>query len=157
MKIYDIDILSRNDKQGKLYDFTQPTFKNLSVNSIYESTVEPHEEMRIDIICDRLMGSNEYVDFLLNFNDIENGLNIKSGDIIRYVDISTVDFFRVKPDDTTLTKSLLNINKQTRKDSNRQQYLEDNFSLPPTLLDTPIESVQVKGNQVIIGSNNNSI
>jgi hypothetical protein len=35
-------------------------------------------------------------------------------------------------------------------------YVEDNFSLPPTLLDAPVESVQIKGNTILIGVNENT-
>jgi len=157
MKIYDLDILEREKNQEDLYDLSQVTYREISGYPVYTYVVEPYEEMRIDLISQKCYSSTEYVDFLLNFNDIDNPLNIKSGDIINYVDSSFVESYRVIPDKPkALQKQLLNPNKQTRKDNSRKLYIEDNFSLPPTLLDVPVESVQVKGDTILIGVNENS-
>ena len=157
MKIFDLDILERDPNQDELYDLSQVTYKEVSGYPLYVHIVEPHEEMRIDLISQRCYSSTEYVDFLLSFNDIDNPLNIKEGDIINYIDTDYVDFYRVTPEKPkVLQKRLLNPNKQTRKDGNRQVYVEDNFSLPPTLLDVPVESVQIKGNTILIGVNENT-
>ena len=157
MKLFDIDILQKDPNQNDLYDFTQITFKMIDGLPIYTYVVEPFEEMRIDNISQKLYFSTEYVDFLLSFNDIDNPLNIKEGDIINYVDLNNVELFRVVPEKPkVLQKSLLNPNKQTRKDSNRQAYLEENLTLPPTLLEVPVESVQIQGNNILIGLNENS-
>ena len=157
MKLFDIDILQKDPNQNDLYDFTQITFKMIDGLPIYTYVVEPFEEMRIDNISQKLYFSTEYVDFLLSFNDIDNPLNIKEGDIINYVDLNNVELFRVVPEKPkVLQKSLLNPNKQTRKDSNRQAYLEENLTLPPTLLEVPVESVQIQRNNILIGLNENS-
>lgn len=157
MQIYDLDILQRDPNQSDLYDLMQITYRESSGYPLYQCIVETYEEMRIDLISLRCFNSTDYIDFLLHFNSIDNPLNIKAGDIINYIDISFVDNFKVvseKP--KTLQKKLLNPNKQTRKDTNRQNYIEENFSLPPTLLDTPIESVQIRGDSIIIGINENT-
>jgi hypothetical protein len=157
MKIFDLDILERDPNQDDLYDLSQVTYKKISGYPIYVHIVEKHEEMRIDLISLKCYSSTDYIDFLLNFNDIDNPLNIKEGDIINYIDANYVDFYRVIPDKPkVLKKRLLNLNKQTRKDSNRQMYVEENFSLPPTLLDVPVESVQIKDNTILIGVNENT-
>lgn len=157
MKVYDLNILEKDPNQDNLYDFTQVTFKSLSGPNIYSYLVDSFDEMRIDLICNKLYQSVDYIDFILNFNSIDNPLNIKEGDIIYYCDIDDIDLFRVTPDKPKVLKySLLNNNKQTRKDTNRQSYIEDNFALPPTLLETPTESVQIKGTDIIIGVNSDS-
>lgn len=157
MIIYDIDILEKDPQQEDLYDLTQPTYIQLGGFSVYYYIVEQTEEMRIDLVCNKLYNSTDYVDFLLSFNDIDNPLNIKSGDLILYVDELSIEEFRIVPEKPkVLQKLLLNANKQTKKDNNRQAYVEDNFSLPPTILETPIESVQVKGDQIVIGVTDNT-
>lgn len=157
MIIFDLNILERDPNQEDLYDLSQVTYKEISGYPLYAHVVESYEEMRIDLISEKCYQSTEYIDFLLSFNDIDNPLNIKEGDIINYIDSSYVDLFRVvsqKP--KVLRKQLLNPNKQTRKDTNRQAYIEEDFSLPPTLLETPVESVQIKGNTILIGVNENT-
>lgn len=157
MIIFDLNILDRDPNQEDLYDLSQVTYKEISGYPLYVHVVEPYEEMRIDLISEKCYSSTDYIDFLLSFNDIDNPLNIKQGDIINYVDSSYVDLFRVTPEKPkVLQKKLLNPNKQTRKDSNRQLYVEENFSLPPTLLEAPVESVQIKGDTILIGVNENT-
>lgn len=160
MKLYDIDILSKDPNQNDLYDLTLPTFDNLpngDIPDIFSYVVEKHEEMRIDLISLKTFGSVDYVDFLLDFNKIDLPLNIKSGDIIYYVDISQVDNFRIKPENKeTIQAKLLNPQKATRKDANRLRYVENNYSLPPTIQDTPVDSVQIFGDNIVLGINSDS-
>lgn len=157
MNFFDIDILDKDPNQSDLYDLSQITYQHLVGYPKYYYQVESYEEMRIDLICQKIYDRTDYVDFLLSFNDIDNPLNIKTGDYIWYVDESNIEYFRITPDKPKVTqKILLNANKQTRKDSNRQTYIEENFSLPPTLLDTPVESVQVRGDSILIGVTENS-
>ena len=46
---------------------------------------------------------------------------------------------------------LLNRNKATRKDDSRNKYIEQNYSLPPTILPTPTNAVNISGPDIIIG------
>lgn len=157
MEFFDIDILDRDPNQDSLYDLTQITYIRLAGFPFFYYYVEQHEEMRIDLVSQKLYGTTEYCDFLLSFNDIDNPLNIKSGDLIFYIDESNIDSFRVTPQKPNVAQKLLvNANKQTRRDTNRQSYIEENYSLPPTLLETPIESVQVRGDSILIGISENS-
>jgi hypothetical protein len=157
MKSFDLNILEKDPNQDGLYDFTQITYKSISGPNIYSYLVDTFDEMRIDIISNKLYRSTDYIDFLLSFNSIDNPLNIKEGDTIYYCDSEDVELFRVTPDKPKeLKSSLLNTNKQTKKDTNRQSYIEGDFALPPTLLETPTESVQVKGDNIVIGVNENT-
>lgn len=158
MNIYDLDnvkkVKQKLDKelgQQYFFDLTQSTFisrKDVSLNYWY---VQPDEEMRIDVLCYRIYGSTDYVDILLNINKIDNPLNIKSGDIIKYPGKNDINLFRVEETQKQTVQKLLNRNKAPRKDSNRKNYIEQNYSLPPTVLPTPTNAVSVSGNDIIIG------
>lgn len=157
MNFFDIDILERDPNQNDLYDLSQVTYQEITGFPVFYYIVESYEEMRMDLISNRLYQSTEYVDFLLRFNNIDNPLNIKEGDTIAYIDEPNIEEYRVRPEKSKVTqKALLNANKQTRKDSNRQSYVEEGYSLPPTLLETPVESVQVTNDSILIGISENT-
>jgi len=158
MNIYDLDnvrrVKQKLDKelgQSYFFDLTQSTFisrRDVALNYWY---VQPDEEMRIDILCYRIYGTTEFVDILLNVNRIDNPLNIKNGDIIKYPNKNDISLFRVEETQKQVVQRLLNRNKAPRKDSNRKNYIEQNYSLPPTVLSTPVEPVTISGKDIVIG------
>ena len=152
MDIYDIDQLTQNPDNNNLYDFTQKTFQ-MVINGInyYPYTVQKGEEMRIDLVCQSIYNSTDYVDIILDVNNISNPLNIKEGTNIIYPDPSNIDSLRYT-DTSTNTSVLANPSKSTRVDQNRQNYIEQNYSLPPTVLNTPVQQVAINGNQLVIGN-----
>jgi hypothetical protein len=87
MIAYDLDILVRDYTQDDLYNLFNKTYVEFTLPNTSEYIVQQDEEMRIDLICYRIYDSTEYVAFLLNFNGIENPLNVMPGDLIKYVDI----------------------------------------------------------------------
>jgi len=96
--------------------------------------------------------STDRIDFLLSFNDIDNPLNIMEKDEIFFVSYLAIDDFRLTETDVIETRSLLtNANKSTKIDQNRQKYIEDNYSLPPTFLPEPREQVRFEGDSLVIG------
>lgn len=151
MKIYDLDSLKNFIENTGLYDLTQVTYKHIVGYYTYIYVVEPHQEMRIDLVCNEIYGSVDYIDFLLNYNSIDNPLNIKIGDEIKYVDFESIDKFRVQTNDDSIKSTLLSVNKSTRKDKNREKYINDSIALTPTLQDVPYNSVNIQGSQIIIG------
>jgi len=152
MKLYDLDKLIRDTKQDNLYNFFDPTFKmNIGIN-LQSHVVAPEEEMRIDLVCNNIYNSTEQVDFLLDLNDIDNPLNIMSGDNILYASITAIPEYRIKTiDNNNARAKLLNANKSSRRDDNRKKYLDDNYVLPPTFVETPESPVKISNNQIIIG------
>jgi len=155
MEISNLNNLVRDIKQDDLYNLVVLTFDYTQLNSILlqQHIVSPEEEMRIDLICSNIYQNTNYIDQLLKLNYIDNPLNIMSGDIINYVDISFIDVFLPANNNIQETRNiLLNANKSSKKDTNRQQYLESNYSLPPTYLSEPGESVSIEGNQIVIGN-----
>lgn len=152
MDFYDLQNLIRDAKQNNLYNLFDPTFKMRTGVGLIKYVVSPEEEMRIDLISKATYGSVNYCDFLLDLNGIDNPLNIKSGDILIYTEYESLELYKVRiVDNTKAQATLLNANKSTKKDPNRQKYIENNYSLPPTFLDEPTAPVRVEQNQIIIG------
>jgi hypothetical protein len=73
-------------------------------------------------------------------------------DEIYFTSFLAIDEFRTKDTDITETRSqLTNAGKSTKIDKNREKYIEENFSLPPTILPTPREQVTIEGDNLVIG------
>ena len=160
MKIYEIESLVIDNYQNSdiarsgikigdsLYDFFQPTFQMLQNYTISHTKVLPENEMRIDLVTNGIYNTTEYIDFILGFNDIDNPLNIMSDDDIFYTDFQNIENFRVKTSQNVSVKNtLLNVNKVTKIDSNRQSFVEQNYSLSPTLNETPQPSIIIDKNK----------
>ena len=158
MNIFDLDnikiIEEKFDKelgQTKFWDLTETTYQSRNDISYSFYYVEDTDEMRIDLICNNIYGTTEFVDIILNFNEISNPLNIKSGDILKYPARDNIELLRYRKESKDLTKSLLNRNKSPRKDDSRKKYIGDDFSLPPTVLPSPTEAVVQEGDNAVIG------
>ena len=152
MELYDINKLTKDSNQENLYNFFDPTFKMTSGFRLNKYIVSREEEMRIDLVSQSIYGSIDQVDFLLNINDIDNPLNIMEGDQLIYPEFGAIDNYRVRVIDNANARSiLLNSNKSTKIDSNRKKYVDQDYSLPPTFLDSPEASAKIENNQIIIG------
>jgi hypothetical protein len=152
MKIYDIDILTRDEKQDNLYDLFIPTFRSRFDIPNRNHLVEEGEFMRMDTVCKKIYNSMDELDVLLSINDIDNPLNVMIGDTFLFPPISSVPDFRLK---TAVVeenvRKLTNPNKSTKKDNSRQKYLEQNYALPPTVVREPTPQVKIENNRLIIG------
>ncbi len=160
MKIYDIDNLKKN---GDTFDLTTRTFIHYSTNPNDPGTnnniefrkykVQRGEEMRIDLVCNSIYGNIDNIDILLNINNISNPLNIKAGTEIFYP-LADSDFFRFKEKvDKETTRILSDPNRSTKKDPDRQKYVDQNYSAPPTILTESMDQVTVSGNVLGVGNN----
>ena len=108
--------------------------------------------MRIDLISQNVYGSTDYCDFILDFNMIDNPLNIMANDMLVCPDIGAFEDFQISNSQVVSAQNqLLNINKSTQIDPTRQNYVQQNYSLPPSFKQVPSQPVQVVGNQVVIG------
>lgn len=152
MTLYDIEKLMRDPNQENLYNLFDPTFKMNTGFKLTKHIVSPEQEMRIDLISEELYGTVDQADFLLDINDIDLPLNIKAGDEIIYPEFTSISEYRINVVDNAEARSkLLNASKTTRLDDNRKRYIEENYSLPPTFLETPEAPVKIESNQIIIG------
>jgi hypothetical protein len=133
MNIYDINNIDK-DQSGN-YDLTQLTFEYLSPDNLSTYTVQRGEEMRIDLVCQNIYNNTDYIDIICNINNIDNPLNIRVGDKLFYPELDDIQQFRFseKKSDDSLNK-LSNPNKSYKKDPNRKNYIDNNRSLPPTIL-----------------------
>lgn len=159
MHVHDLESIRNNDKTFKstddvyeLYDMTKTTFiyrNDIKLNYYY---VQEEDEMRIDLICYKIYKSLDHMDVLLNINNIDNPLNIKCGDIIKYPireDIEKYKLYNKNINDGN--KNKLSFNKNKHKDENRENYIKNNYSIPPTVLENPLEPVVDNGDYLIIG------
>ena len=154
MEFYSLDNLKRDIAQNNLYNFFDSTFQYLTNVTLYKYPVLPHQEMRIDIVCNEIYGDTQYADFLLDLNNIDNPLNIMADDEILYVRQDQINFFKLDESTAkTLRNTYLNVNKVSAPDPSRSAYIENNYSLPPTFLDVPTSSVQIVNGQIVLGGN----
>lgn len=151
MEIWDLTSLARDRNQDDLYDLFDITFRNQGAFPLEEYIVEKDEEMRIDLISLKLYGNVNQVGFLLNLNEISNPLNIKERDIIRWCSLDSIDTLKESPTDKQLAPTISGVNKSTRKDPNREKFVENDFELPPNLLEKPQSSINIIGNTLVIG------
>lgn len=152
MVLYDIKRLVRDIKQDDLYNLFEPTFKSRTGFEMQNYLVSKSDEMRIDVISNEIYGTSDEADVLLSINEIDNPLNIKEGDVIMFVTYETLQEYRVETiDNKEATNKLLNANKSTRKDSNRQNYVESGLVLTPTVKEVPQPPVKVEDTKIVIG------
>lgn len=153
MNLYDIDNLKRDVAQNNLYNLFDATFKYLTNVTLYQYQVQKFQEMRIDLVSNDIYKDTQYCDFLLNLNNIDLPLNILEGDILLYVKQEQIQYFHL--DETTaktLRNTYLNSSKISKQDPNRVSYIQNNYALPVTFLDFPIDSVQISDGKIILGN-----
>jgi hypothetical protein len=155
MEFYSLDNLKRDVAQNNLYNLFDATFKYLTNITLQTYIVNKFHEMRIDSVCKEIYkGETKYCDFLLDLNNIDNPLNIMEDDILLYVSPDQINYFQL--DETTaktLRNTYLNANKVSTQDPNRTSYIQNNYSLPPTFLEIPSESVVIRDGKIILGGN----
>src|ERR1035437_7223934 len=158
MNIFDLDnikiIKEGLDKelgQTLFYDLTETTFQSRIDISFDYYYVQKYDEMRIDLICNTIYNSTDYIDILLNVNGIDIPLNIKDGDILKYPSLNDIELFRVRTQSKNVVQSLLTRSKSPKIDQSRKKYIEDKFSLPPTVLPNPTAPISQSGDDIVIG------
>jgi hypothetical protein len=152
MELYDINQLVKNDGSGNFYDLFEIFFQKDESTNFKLYTVQRGEEMRMDLVSQSIYNDIQYVDFLCNLNKISNPLNVKFGDIMLYVDPDFIERFRVKPKTQNVQEVIAKSNRGTQQDKSRQDYIENNFSLPPNVLERPSEQVLIKGSVIKLGN-----
>lgn len=122
--------------------------------------VEPWQEMRIDLVINSIYGESttdlEATDVILAINGIDNPLNIKAGMRILYPEKNNIDNWRGEPQELkeeskSVVSQLAVANKNTRVDEKRKAFVNNGYSLPPTVNKTPIPPVRIEGNNAVFG------
>lgn len=135
-------------------------FENLE-----EYIVQDIEEMRFDLIIKSIYEDKMYYEFLdviLYINNIDNPLNVISGQKILYPPKESLDLFRINIDSTELlgddknSKISGNHSKVNRVDKNRADFINNNYTLNPVQSWDNQSSVTLDGNDLVItGLNSN--
>ena len=116
------------DQDENLYNIFRQTYIDSNKIILHKTFVKTNENMRLDIISERLYGTFTYIEELMQLNNIINVWNIKEGDVILYC--PTNNFEKLKALEKELDAVIANIatpNKDTRIDENR------NKNVPPTI------------------------
>ena len=162
---YDIKSLSdatftKIDDGSYILNLFQPSFMWGANNPFSTYVVESSDEGRIDLIMQSIYGVDaDYfssLDIILYLNDIDNPLNILAGTEIIYIQGDLLDNYRYTELGETVTntdiKNLLSVpNKTTRIDSNRQKFVDNDYSLPPVVSSNNTPPVQVTSDKIIVG------
>lgn len=158
MVIKSFDKITResNTTTYRLFDPTMKWETTIPV-SVYE--VKSEEYMRPDLLMKSLYDVDDIqnLDIILYINNIDNPLSILPGSKIYYLtNYDQMDNFRYSIEskdisEVNVKKQLVVPNKTTRKDSNRSDYLENGYSLPPVVLDKPKDPVRFEGKDILIG------
>ena len=144
----------------KEYSLFTPSFIWGANNPFSTYIVESYEEGRIDLIMQSIYGTDiDYfsdLDVILYLNEIDNPLNILAGTEIIYVEPDLLDRYRYAElgggvIDADIKKQLSVPNKTTRIDKNRQNFVDNNYSLPPVVSSNNKPPVSVTSNKIIVG------
>lgn len=158
MEITTFDSIKRQNGTS-LYNLFDPNLEyntNVSI-AVYE--VKEEEFMRPDLLMKSLYDTDDTknLDIILYINNIDNPLSILPK-MMLYYPINVDDFYKFRydlpvnaPTENNVKKQLVVPNKSTRKDNARKDYLENGYSLPPTVLDKPKDPVRIEGNNILIG------
>jgi hypothetical protein len=157
---------SLKDDGTSYWNLFSPTIGFNTNADLFEYTVQKYEEMRIDSVMMSIYPDYSISlmdsDVVLYINGIDNPLNIVEGMTIKYPLYEMLETFRIFiGDDSKSGKNIRNIlavaapNKGTRKDSSRQKFVENNYLLPPVVLDAPKDPVRTGEGTILIGGMNN--
>jgi hypothetical protein len=132
--MFDITSLRKTPRSAELYDLFEVRYRfpnDFFLRDLKIYKVQKGEQMRMDLVSLSIYNNPEYVDFICFINGISNPLNVKEGQLLVYLGEEQIDDFKLK---------------------SRQEYLDNNLSLPPNLLENPADQVQVRGNVIRLGT-----
>lgn len=146
--LYTNEIVQRDQLQGNLFDIIDPiVIWNDSLN-YFPYVVSQEESMRIDLICFNIYNNFNYIDELLTLNNILNPWSIQAGQTIYFIEEDSIQVLQLqtKADDQKIVRELVNPNKDTQKDPNR----DTGTGLPPTIKPAGLKDVSVDYNNKTI-------
>lgn len=157
MDIKSLTLLTR--PRNGFYDLFNPQILRTPSSDMEEYIVQKGEEMRIDLVMLSMYDEDksvlENIDIICFINDLDNPLNIFPGQKIYYPPYSQLDSYRIlvnQKNSTSQVKNKLAVpNKTTRKDNKRSKYVENGYSLPPVVLNTPQSPVRLEGDSILVG------
>lgn len=146
--LYTNEIAKRDKKQGNLVDIVNPVVIWNDTLTYYPYVVSREESMRPDLICFNIYSNFGYIDELLTWNNILNPWSIQEGQLIYYLDEDSIKTLQLdaKTDQEQVVNSLVNPNKDTKKDPNR----DGGTGLTPTIKPAGLKDVSVDFNNKTI-------
>lgn len=155
----DIKSISETKYEDGRYEIETPSFFYNNNIKLYSYVVQKGEEMRIDLVMESIYGDGyqfENLDVILYINGIDNPLNIAEGSTILYPGINDIDYFRYyqsgnSTENKKIAEKLSVPNKTTRKDSSRNDFVNNGYSLPPVVLPEAKAPVRINASKIIIG------
>lgn len=152
---------AKYDPINKTYNIQDPSFFNNLNVTLYEYTIQQGETMRPDLIMKSIYKTSlvfEDWDVICYINGIENPINVKQDMILLYPNQSELDKFRytirggdLSNNEEDLNQEISKVNKSTRKDKNREDYVKKDYQLPPVVSDKPSPPVRVVDGNITIG------
>jgi len=156
MELYDITSLKKTTRSGSNYDLFEVRYQRPDTPDgdfgLRPYTIKRGEDMRMDLVSMSIYGTTEYVDFLCFINNISNPLNIKARDTIIYVIRENIESFKVRVKSDDVIQAVAKSNRATKPDASREEYLSNNLSLPPNILEQPVEQIIVAGDLIKLGN-----
>ena len=152
MKFYSIDNnkLKRDSIDNSLDVFTKTISDNVLKNvTRYKYIVQPGEECRIDKICISIYGSDDYIEELMYMNNTVNPFTIKAGDTVLFVDSKYITQMYI-----TDNKAASDDKKQQLVNTSKNNKLDPNHDLPPTVKPSNSNQINIDYTQKIITINN---
>lgn len=146
--LYTNENTTRDAKQNNLYNIIDPLVIWDDSLTYFPYIVTEEEAMRPSIICYNIYNNFLYVDELLAINNILDPWSIKAGQTIYYLDEDSMANLELqsKRDDQEVVVSLVNPNKDTKKDPSR----DVGTGLPPTIKPAGLKDVTVDTNNKTI-------
>lgn len=155
----NIKSISEAKYNNGVYEIETPSFfynPDIRLNSY---VVQQNEEMRIDLVMQSIYGDGynfEDLDVILYINGIDNPLNIREGSTILYPSMEDVSNFRYYEkgnytENKKISEKLSVPNKTTRKDSSRENFVNNGYSLPPVVLAESKPPIRVDEKTIFIG------
>lgn len=141
------------------YLIENPSHKYAYVDYMFEYEVQKGEDMRLDLVMQSIyndMDTYKDADIILYINGIDNPLNIREGQIIKYIGKNELEQFRYTKVGGTQNglaiKTIMGApNKTTRVDSKRKKFLESGYTLPPVLLTKTEPAVKIDTTNIVVG------
>ena len=131
-----------------LFDLSSSSFKNVRT-SLYQYIVGIEDEMRLDLICNNIYGSNQDEDVIMFINDIKNQFKIKKDTVILYPLIDYVDSFRDRVDKGSQIRTVVSDNRNKKRiDTKRMLYKQN---LPPSMTISDYNPISVVDGKLVIG------
>lgn len=151
-------------KNGEtVMDLISSTFKfNKNGASLGPVLVKPEEEMRPDLLANRIYSNQERWDLLLKFNGVSNPFSLKSGDVLLAPSDNSIRQMTKSPTIVPEKGTLPNIKNEekmvkakTKKDQKRLDSLKRKISeiTPPNVNLTGESNIKIVNGKVIFGSN----